>query len=119
MINQLQHFFKTICLICLNSMLIAAFAAFIMDAIALAVGLQTRRLHHPAAFAAAVARIDIDMLGPETMGAMIGIAVTFDARAAIFTSKIFHALLEFFRRQTGRGQPLIAWLFLYLGHIFS
>jgi len=48
------------------------------------------RLHHAVAYFQTVARINVNMPAPQTIGAVIGKAVAFDRLPAMAAFKIFH-----------------------------
>ena len=66
----------------------AGFAAMADDPLVAAV-IQINRPHHAAADSGAIARINVDMLGPKAFGAMIGKTGAFDLVAALSASEIF------------------------------
>jgi len=53
--------------------------------------LHRDRLHHAAALGGSVARLDIDMLAPEALRTMIGVAIASDSRAAMFALEILYS----------------------------
>jgi len=57
---------------------------------------KAHRLHKCLAERCAVAGIDVDMLAPQTLRAVIGIAITFDEHSAMLAEKILYSTLEFF-----------------------
>ena len=54
------------------------------------------RFHHPAACFTPVAGVDIDVPTPQAFGTVVGVAVSFNKRAAIAAGEIFDAALELF-----------------------
>jgi len=57
--------------------------------------LNPNRLHHPLTCGGAVTWIIVHMLAVKTYGAVIGIAVPFYKRSAVFACKIFYGFDEF------------------------
>lgn len=51
-------------------------------------------LHHPPAPRGSITRIKVDVLAPKTLGAMIGISITFHLCPAILATKIFYFSYE-------------------------
>jgi hypothetical protein len=65
----------------------ATFATFMDEHPLLFFELDIDWLHHPTTILEAISRIDVDMLGPETLGAMIGIAGADHLGATLLTNK--------------------------------
>lgn len=61
----------------------------------LALKINIHRFHQAAAKLGPVARINIHVFGPETLGAVIGVAIAFDRLAAMFANKILHFFDKF------------------------
>ena len=58
-------------------------------------------LHHAAACGGAIARMNINMLRPQTFRTVIGVAGTRDLVAAVFTNEILNSSLETNTRVAG------------------
>jgi hypothetical protein len=66
--------------------------------------LNVNGLHQAAAFRGAVTGINVHVLAPKTMRAMVGITVAFYFRPAIFAGEIFDFPLEFFRHKIKKAE---------------
>ena len=58
--------------------------------ILISVRFRADRLHHASAHFQAVARVNVNVPAPQTMGAVIGEAVAFDRLTAMAAFEIFH-----------------------------
>ncbi len=72
----------------------AALLTTLNDAVFARRALERDGLHHASASRRPVARLHVDMLAPETFGAVIGIPVTRDRGTAVFASEILDGSLE-------------------------
>ena len=74
----------------------AAFDTAVDEDVIAAFDGKPHRLHQTATALGAIAWIYIDVLAPETFGAVIGIAIALHGDATIPASKIFNVPLKFF-----------------------
>jgi hypothetical protein len=74
---------------------ISALDAAVDDPIRRRGTLEGQGLHHSLACGCAIARIDIDVLAPEAVRAMVGITVAFDEGAAMLADEILYGAAEF------------------------
>lgn len=73
-----------------------AFFTLVEDSPPAAFLLKRDGLHHPSAIRAPVARIHIHMLTPQTLGAVVSVAVAGDSLPAMPAHKILNIPAEFF-----------------------
>lgn len=80
---------------------LAAFLAAITYVVIISLCLGPNRFQFSSAGVGAVAWVDVYVLTPKTVRAMIGVAVAFDLGPAVFAGEVFNFSLEFFRHDFG------------------
>jgi hypothetical protein len=71
--------------------------------------LDVNRFHQSATGGGAVAGIDINVLAPKTIRAMVGVPIAFNFRPAILTGEVFNFPLEFFHKK--EESPMLSGFF--------
>ena len=75
---------------------VAAFLTFVSQDVLPFLNLRVHGLHHSTTPSSPIPGIDVNVLAPETVRAVIGVAVTLNAATALLTHKIFDSFLKLF-----------------------
>lgn len=78
---------------------------------------KTYRFHQAATGRGAVAGVHINMLTPEALWAVIGVAITLDRGTTLRAGEIFNVALEFFVQVESSSTCFFATTVVFIGHL--
>ena len=97
----------------------SAFCAFLREDIFAVFYFNRDRFHQAATIGSSISGVDIYMLAPQAIRAVVGITVAMDMCAAMFAGKIFNLAVKFFHFYSRYRYCIIISIFVQSKYFFS